>query len=954
MADLRSGADALPQVPRVAMSAQSLATDVSRKGSAIGQTQVAQNKSLPPEEWTGAAADAASSEIQKLGEKTVKLSEAFPPASTALNTWADAVNNTISSVTDLQKEWDEAVSTYNKAVEDAEAQYKAKDPGFLSGLLYGDRDQYMAPGSPLPHSRSEERQEAINAAETALTSSQTDIHNRYVTALNKLDDSAQTAANDINNARRNIVSDAAGSGGRTSVGAALFPAQDMPYTSSAATWEDAQKIAPEIAEALAKEPMSIEDVKAFNEKYGHYLSNPFYATALAQHVSMDDIYKAAITARDAGYRADPSNPNSAFHVFNRNLGSLMVMATGGSNLSTEMWHTQKAFDMLSGVLVGKDGATVSEIVQTKLEDLQATGRNTYPVQKLPSGATEVSLQGYDIFGQLAGYAGRVNTSLVLGPEFYDNPNQTKSVFTDMVEWDYETHGSSRARQYTVGPQFNSLIPLDGSDKDQRHLDSLQGILELSDTPDRVTSGEISIPREVEDRRLEALRNALDRDVSLHREGEASPTSVNTTRYLTGSRGDAETGGSAFFDGGEALGDMLNDAAMPSQQPVFEPSPSDYPLGAEDPAFKHEYDRFVSDQKRARIAQNLLLGYQDGLDREETLVGEGEDRFGHENAKTRSWIGTILAPRVDDLAAILDTARSDGTPATGNQMGLHGHAQMNLDNDTIKRMFASNGLFTDLAHDQPALVSGGASPDPSHWQYAGGRRPALEALQTAAWTGYRYRLSELMAGSDGPSTNLAANVSNNTSGWRMLIEGLDQAPARAEIPHHDQIEARNKLIRGFVDFALSKVPAGGTMQEAIMAAVGQGKDSIYDKYLSTDMTAQEVTKAINDRAEATTKFNMAVEGAFVDSENWPNSAGMTKQQLLDQFIHDKGYGLGVSPGMTVQDMNPEQRKGLIDYLKSETSGGSMSALKDLEDSSDIDKSVRADFWEACEAAANAHH
>ncbi|WP_455187002.1 hypothetical protein [Actinomyces sp.] len=954
MADLRSGADALPQVPRVAMSAQSLATDVSRKGSAIGQTQVAQNKSLPPEEWTGAAADAASSEIQKLGEKTVKLSEAFPPASTALNTWADAVNSTISSVTDLQKEWDEAVSTYNKAVEDAEAQYKAKDPGFLSGLLYGDRDQYMAPGSPLPHSRSEERQEAINAAETALTSSQTDIHNRYVTALNKLDDSAQTAANDINNARRNIVSDTAGSGGRTSVGAALFPAQDMPYTSSAATWEDAQKIAPEIAEALAKEPMSIEDLKAFNEKYGHYLSNPFYATALAQHVSMDDIYKAAITASDAGYRADPSNPNSASYVFNRNLGSLMVMATGGSNLSTEMWHTQKAFDMLSGVLVGKDGATVSEIVQTKLEDLQATGRNTYPVQKLPSGATEVSLQGYDIFGQLAGYAGRVNTSLVLGPEFYDNPNQAKSVFTDMVEWDYETHGSSRARQLTVGPQFNSLIPMDGSEKDQHHLDSLQGILELSDTPDRMTSDEISLPREVEDRRLEALRNALDRDVTLQREEDSSATSMNTTRYLTGSRGYAEMGESAFFDGGEALGDMLNDAARPSEKPVFEPSPSDYPLGADDPAFKHEYERFVSDQKRARIAQNLLLGYQDGLDHDERLLDKGEDRFGHANAKTRSWIGTILAPRVDDLAAILDTARSDGTPATGNQVGLHGHAQMNLDNDTIKRMFASNGLFTDLAHDQPTLVSGGSSPDPSHWQYAGGRRPALQALQTAAWTGYRYRLGELINGTDETSTNFTANVSNNTSGWRMLIEGLDQAPARAEIPHHDQIEARNKLIRGFIDFGMSKVPATGTMQEAIMAAVGQGKDSIYDKYLSTDMTAQELTKAINDRAEETTKFNMAVEGAFVDSDNWVNSAGMTKQQLLDQFIHDKGYGLGVSPGMTVENMTPAQREGLIDYLKKETPGGSMSALKDLEDASDIDKSVRAHFWEACEAAAKAHH
>ena len=38
MADLRSGAQALPQVPRVAMSAEAVATDINRQGTAIGNT----------------------------------------------------------------------------------------------------------------------------------------------------------------------------------------------------------------------------------------------------------------------------------------------------------------------------------------------------------------------------------------------------------------------------------------------------------------------------------------------------------------------------------------------------------------------------------------------------------------------------------------------------------------------------------------------------------------------------------------------------------------------------------------------------------------------------------------------------------------------------------------------------------------------------------------------------
>ena len=247
MADVRSGAEALPQVPRVAMSAEAIATDINRQGTAIGNTQVAQNRSLPPEEWTGTAADAASTEIQKLGEKTVSLSEAFSPAATALNEWGSAVNSAISDVTGLQNDWDKAVHDYNKAIEEADAAYEAHGSPLDAQLYGGGSDTYLD-SNGLLRSRSADRDEAYNNAAGVLTTAQDDIRARYVERLNKLDDAAQTAANDINNARRNIVSDTAGSGGRTSVGAALFPAQDMPYTSSAATWEDALEKAPQIAE----------------------------------------------------------------------------------------------------------------------------------------------------------------------------------------------------------------------------------------------------------------------------------------------------------------------------------------------------------------------------------------------------------------------------------------------------------------------------------------------------------------------------------------------------------------------------------------------------------------------------------------------------------------------------------------------------------------------------------
>ena len=60
MVNKSAGSEALKQVPSVSMSAESVASDISRQGTAIGNTQVAQKRSLPPAEWTGQAADAAS------------------------------------------------------------------------------------------------------------------------------------------------------------------------------------------------------------------------------------------------------------------------------------------------------------------------------------------------------------------------------------------------------------------------------------------------------------------------------------------------------------------------------------------------------------------------------------------------------------------------------------------------------------------------------------------------------------------------------------------------------------------------------------------------------------------------------------------------------------------------------------------------------------------------------
>ena len=566
MADLRSGAQALPQVPRVAMSAEAVATDINRQGTAIGNTQVAQNRSLPPEEWTGAAADAASSEIQKLGEKTVTLSEAFSPAAAALNDWASAVNSAISDVTGMQNDWDKAVHDYNQAIEEADAAYEAHGSP-LQSQLYGDSDSN---GVVWWGSRSQDRDKAYENASGVLTTAQDNIRERYVKRLNELDEAAQTAADKINAAREPIVSDEAGAGGRSVVGVNLF-GSDTPLLAGAEQWEDAQVQAEQMAEVLKKQPMTMQDIMTFNEKWGDLLENPFYAYALKQRVSTDEIYAAVL---NAGMLAG-EDPNHPSYTFNKNLGTALALATGGANLSDSNRDNQKIFDSVSSGLVGENGLRIDQTTLRTLDELKNTGRERFAPPGYDNAAPEFTMDGYDIAGQIMGLAGRENTSLTLGPGFYADPRfdpilgekvHVKSVFQDMVAWDYEVGAGSRAIDKAGSLWQTRLIPPEYGNRDYLgYLDPLQNIFTLSDTPDYLHGNSDDVLQQYEDKRLAALRYVLASDGPKDAGGiEVYPPSdskkMNMTRYLTGWRGQAANGGFAYVDGGDAFGDMVNDAS----------------------------------------------------------------------------------------------------------------------------------------------------------------------------------------------------------------------------------------------------------------------------------------------------------------------------------------------------------------------------------------------------------
>lgn len=881
MADVRRGAEALPQVPLVEMSAEAVATDINRQGTAIGNTQVAQNRSLPPEEWTGAAADAASSEIQKLGEKTVELSEAFSPASTALNTWADAVNNAISDVTGLQSEWDTAVQDYNKTIEEADAAYKAHDPGVLQALWWGgDRDMYQD-SNGVQRSRSQERNKAYEDASGVLTTAQDNIRERYVTRLNILDDAAQTAANSINSARQGIVSDEVGSQGRDAIGANLF-GSDTPILSGAEQWAHAQEIAPEIADALKKEPLTAADVDAFNNKYGKYLQNPFYATALAQHLSIDDINKAAIAALGTGYDKNGMLVSNAYEEFNRNLGTLMVLSTGGSNLSEANIDNQRAFDLVSDALVGKDKANVREIFQSKLDDLKAYGRTEYKRPSLTGGMSRV-LYGYDIFGQLAGAAAYENDSLALGPEFYAGyEGRGDSVFTDMVNWDHEINNHDYARNMEMTPRDYMLC---GGEKGKGgrpdgFFDALQSVFALSDTPDNLenlSEEDQSLFRQHEDVRLEALRGALANDTSFGVPEENSKP-MSMVRYLTAYRGDAESGGSAFFDGGDVFGKTIFDATTPASS-KFPPLAEDYAEGEESLAFKkanRAYEAWKTDaEHRASIVGNLIAGYQEGLDRRTIPLDSvsGEDAFGKSNSKLRSWMGSILANNAGDLAQNLATppGTSENGPDTWVGKPTDGHVPMMLSGALVQKVMGEGGLLQDLAFDQSEVKDAHDPNNPLDDEYVNGRMPALRALQLASLTGYQDDFAEALKVPDikDHRTKAVLDVEHH---WTTLFSKSFDADVNHQVAIGKSQDEINKGMRSLFDVVVDKVSsatvgevpvAGGILQAALKSASG----AALDQFLPVDNAEKAEDGRNTAQVTAQELLQQSMGRAMYESHNW---------------------------------------------------------------------------------------
>ena len=867
-ADLRSGAEAL-ESPKPVAGASEVASHWKAIGSAIGQTQAAQHSSVPAESWTGVAADAASAEIQALGGKLSDLSGKFATPASALTTWEERNSQGIKTVEGLQTQWDEAIAAYKKTKAEIDARAAT--------------DKEYNPASDL------------KAAESTLASAQAPLKKSYDDEIHQLSDAANTAATEIQKTSNDTIPADVVKGGRAAVGAALF-GSDMPIADGAAEWDYACEKAPQLRDDLEKaansdKPLTEAEVKKLQEKWGDKLKNPYWVQALAdsyrekhgKDANFSDMLNR-LTVNVAGSSNLPNGEGETRNSFVNSIGNAMVLATGGSDASKDGIATSAEYAQVKAGLRGHDGkTTIEQIEHANIESFKSTGDKVYDRQQGDS-----SLDGYQIFTQATGFAGVKNPDLTFGKEVYEGG--ADSLAGKIVEYD-QKHPSMNAMNPDAGVDLASIVHSTDVDDKAWKLshDPLQSLFQLSDTPDSIADGSApSVLQSAEGTRLMHLRDFLNSNTSFDvdlPEGRKDGK-ITFARYLAGNRHADDVDLLGNVDGGEALGDMLNDASNPKTADVPEPPASD------DTAHKiWKNDRLT----RAAIAANTMAGYQDGLDYEHSaLFGDpdhvkGEDVFGHKNAALRSWMGSIIEPYVYDLASEMHSSTDSGMNA-GAGPDVYDSVKMKFGGPLVDRFKQPGGLLQDLAFDKPKVTDDGGTPDYLlDDKYEGGRKPALQVVQTAAYKGYMGDVAEALK--DTNYASRTSGVEGATNRWTELIQETfdanpDKNSAIGKALDESHRKAR-KIVEFIVDvsagYAGKQVPvAGPLVTTTIKGAAGAGLDWA----LSTD----NEMKGWESRYEANrTSRQMMQDGlirAMYDSDQWTERAGAVDASPGTQAYADK--------------------------------------------------------------------
>ena len=903
MIDQTPGETYFTQVPDISVRAAEVGSKFLSYSTGIENSQVAQNKSLPPEEWTGAAADAASEEIQTLGEKARELAQVFPKAKSALDEWPVAVSDARSTIDSIRQQWDSAISTYNSAIRNAN-KLAGTDP---------------------------DKKTLTDAAYQTAEAEQTRLKGEYTKCINNLDDSAQTVADKLLEVRRGYVSDQAVSRGRGAVAAEIFTYDTMPIAGGAANWQYAQEAAPALlrdleAAADSEGPLSADLIQQLQDTWGDRLKNPFFVQAMADlyHAKhpgagdFSDMFNRLALKTSAfehpGYYLDESE-KALRNQWLQTLGTTMVLSTGGLNAGDYAGvEVSNSFSAVKNALVGRDGVTtIAELERKNIDSFIATGNKDYGWHSNFAGGG--SGKGFDITTQVMGFAAANNPNLAFGQAVYEGGDN--SLASKIVQYNHDRPFMGLSDAYFAPGRFPLAYDIPGYESAvQQSKDPLQALFSLSDTPDWIQQKDFPAKSHdplmlAEQNRLETVRDFMNKptpftvngDWDYDEEHSRTDEAIPMIRYLTGSSHRVPGFDTKFVDEGEALGKMVEDLTQP--------------LDEHTEALLGQDRAQAAGKAQARVAGNFIAGYKDGLDQTSYLTPKGEDIYGSNNPKLRSHAGAVMANWIESFAdqgdSPWDAQTAKESVTDGNQSVSTGRPRFVFSKKLRDAVLApQGGILTDLAFDQSAL----------------------DRVNERAYTLYKRDVALAMDNSHNGATSIQQSV-EAVDRWGSILGHIEAAPAGMHGLEHEAVVRRNEAVRNAVDVFASVVPLdkipGNKVSDALVSAAFDGaKDSLLESYLPTDFSSQDLRARLNASYATASGIQDSLVENFLSRSDWPNVEGKTKEELINAFFEQQGSGNkdpDGNPNDIVRDENgnlppytsltKEQRSRLRGFLSTET-------------------------------------
>lgn len=862
MIDQTPGETYFAQVPDISVRAAEVGSKFLSYSTGIENSQVAQNKSLPPEEWTGAAADAASEEIQTLGEKATELAQVFPKAKSALDEWPVAVSDARSTIDSIRQQWDSAISTYNSAIRNAN-KLAGTDP---------------------------DKKTLTDAAYQTAEAEQTRLKGEYTKCINNLDDSAQTVADNLLEVRRGYVSDQAVSRGRGAVAAEIFTYDTMPIAGGAANWQYAQEAAPALlrdleAAADSGGPLSADLIQQLQDTWGDRLKNPFFVQAMAdlyhaKHPDAGDFSdmfnRLALKTsyfEHPGYYLDESE-KALRNQWLQTLGTTMVLSTGGLNAGDYAGvEVSESFATVKNALVGRDGTTtIAQLEKKNIDSFIATGNKDYAWNTDWAGGSFG--KGFDITTQVMGFAAANNPNLAFGQAVYEGGDN--SLASKIVQYDHDRPFMGLSSAYFAPGRFPLAYDIPGYESAvQQSKDRLQALFSLSDTPDWIQQKDFPAKSHdplmlAEQNRLEAVRDFMNKPTPFTVNGDwdydekhsRTDETIPMIRYLTGRSNSVPGFDTKFVDEGEALGKMVEDLTQP--------------LDEHTEALLGQDRAQAAGKAQAKVAGNFIAGYQDGLDQTSYLTPKGEDIYGSNNPKLRSHAGAVMANWIESFAdqgdSPWDAQTAKESVTDGNQSVSTGRPRFVFSKNLRDAVLSpQGGILTDLAFDQSAL----------------------DRVNERAYTLYKRDVALAMDDSHNGATSIQQSE-DAVNRWGSILAHIEAAPAGMHGLEHEAVVRRNEAIRNAVDVFASVVPLdkipGNKVSDALVSAAFDGaKDSILESYLPTDFSSQDLQARLNASYATANDIQDSLVENFLSRSDWPNVEGKTKEELIDAFFEQQGSG-----------------------------------------------------------------